>query len=364
MSDHISELLNQTTDLNTTTMKNAPLPFGFVAHDFAEKLPRMEGKSRKITLDSIADKGVMKAIVMHKGKVADGLNRIILAHEAGKTKDEIPQREFGSLPSDGTDLLDFIYRENVAHRHIAEGHLSLIAATMAKEIAARMKEEKAANPPKVSEEAQNNKGTGDGSTIPLPKERASHVARKEAAEKVGVSEDSVKKAQLVAKYPELEEAVAKKKMTLNAAYEEAVRIRNEAKETENMHKRKAERAECLAKIEKALGAESSLLAAIKRGSVLQGPDNHKNLQMFAELPKADMIKLTPLIIQKISVKDAIRIASETPGFDTTILAAINFAIVQGAGVKKAEVEFKVGKGDMAWTVTLTPSKEALAKLKA
>jgi len=344
--------------MKTTDTK---LPFSYTAHEFAEKLPLMEGKSRAITLASIKEDGVSKPVVLCKGKVLDGRNRLILAAEAGLKKEDIKFREFGSEPGDGDDALKFVFRENVSRRNLTEGHLGLVAAAIVKDIAARIK----ASPPKVSEEAQGNKGTGDGTTIPAtPQKRVSHAAREEAAVVTGVSVDNVKKSQLVAQYPELAEKVEEKALSLNAAYEEAKRLRDDEKSTKDMQKRKTERADCLVAIAKDLGEDSSLLAAIKRGSILQGPDNHKNLLMFTELPKAEKLKLAPLLIQKLSVKDALRISSTAPDFDSNVLACINYAIVNGAGTKKPDYEFKVGKGDMSWTITLTPSKEAIAKLKA
>lgn len=339
-------------------MKTTKLPFGLIAHEFADKLPLMEGNARNITLDSIKKDGVMKPIVLYKGKVADGRNRLILADEAGIQKESIPTREFGSDPTDGDDLLTFVLRENLARRNLTEGHLGLLAASISKEIAASMKE-------KVSEEAKPDRGNGNGKTIPeTPQKRISHAAREEAAKVTGTSVDNVKKSQLIAQYPELAAKVESKAISLNAAYEEARRLRDAEKASKDASKRKAERAECLTAIAKDLGEDSSLLAAVKRGQLLSGPDKHKDLLMFTELPKTEKIKLAPLIIQKMSVKDALRVSSTEPNFESTILDAINFAIVNGVGSKKPNFEIKIGKGDSCWNISISPGKETAAKIKA
>lgn len=333
------------------------LPFGLVAHEFADKLPLMEGNARKVTLESIQRDGIKKPVVLYKGKVADGRNRLILGNEAGIDKESIPFREFGSDPSDGDDLLAFVLRENLARRNLTEGHLGLLAASISKEIVAKLK----AN---VSEEAKPDKGKGNGTTIPeTPQKRASHVAREEAAKVTGTSVDNVKKSQLIAQYPELAAKVESKEISLNAAYEEARRIRDADKAGKDSSKRKAERAEALVAIAKDLGEDSGILTAIKRGSILAGPEKHKELLIFTELPKAEKIKLAPLIIQKMPIKDAIRISSSEPSADSTITDAINFAIVNGVGAKKASYEFKIGKGESSWSITITPGKETVSKLK-
>lgn len=321
------------------------LPFGLKAHEYAEFLPITEGRARDLIFEDIKANGIKKPVVLIRGKVLDGRNRLLMAHEIGLKKEDIPFREFN--PTLDGDPLEFVKRENVLHRHLSEGQLSLIAANIAKEIAKQIKENKA----NVSEEAkvptgntgakdaEGNSGTGNGESsgdsAEDKKSVPSHEARKKAAKKMGVSEDSVKKASLIGKYPELKTKLEAGQISLDAAYQEACRLRDAQKEKDNAKKIKAERAEIIAAIAKQLGEDSQIVSAIKKGSILK---DHKELKAFNELDKNLKNKIAVLIIQKISVRNAVKIASDTPAGGHTVDELVNWFLVQIAANKPAELK--------------------------
>jgi hypothetical protein len=321
------------------------LPFGLKAHEYADLLPLASGKSREVLLASLAtgfDKN--HPIVLINGLVLDGRNRLILGAESGLKKEDFSFREFNPS-TDGESALEFVSRENLSRRHLSEGHLSLIAVNIAKLITEKLK----AKAKVTSEESTPPTGAEVTKPVKAAAKVPSHVAREEAAKEVGVSTDAVKKAQLIAKYPDISKQVEEQKISLDAAYQEAVRRRDDEKAKKDSTKIKEERKTILATITKELGADHQLVKAAARGSILK---EHRELKVFGELPKAQKLDIAPLIIQNISIKDAIKITSKAPDLTSTVDDLINWCIVQLAKGSKKTAELRLPAG----LITFTPGK--------
>lgn len=325
------------------------LPFGLKAHQFADLLPLASGKSKEQLLASLKggfDKN--HPIVLINGLVLDGRNRLILGAESGLKKEDFTFREFNPK-TDGEDALAFVRRENLDRRHLGEGHLSLIAANIAKLITEKLKKDA-----KVTSE-ESTPPTGATVTKPTPKaadgpkEVPSHTARKQAAAETGVSTDSVKKAQLISKYPDIAKQLEAQKISLDAAYQEACRRRDDEKAKKDAGKIKEERKTILATITKELGADSQLVKAAVRGSILK---EHRELKAFNELPKAQKLGIAPLIIQNIPIKDALKVTSKAPDLTSTLDDLVNWSLVQLAKSSKKTAELLLPAG----IITFTPKK--------
>lgn len=329
----------------TTTEDKVVLPFGLKAHEYADLLPLASGKSRDQLLASLSN-GFDKnhPIVLTNGLVLDGRNRLILGAESGLKKEDFTFREFNPT-TDGEDALAFVRRENLDRRHLGEGHLSLIAANIAKLIAEKLKKQA-----KVTSE-ESTPPTGAEVTKPVKSAAKvpSHVAREQAAKETGVSTDSVKKAQLIAKYPDIAKQLEGQKISLDAAYQEAVRRRDDEKAKKDAGKLKEERKTIIATITKELGADHQLVKAATRGSILK---EHRELKVFGELPKAQKLGIAPLVIQNIPIKDALKITSKAPDLTSTVDDLINWFIVQLAKGTKKTAELRLPAG----LITFTPGK--------
>jgi hypothetical protein len=328
-----------------TTEDKVVLPFGLKAHEYADLLPLASGKSREVLLASLAtgfDKN--HPIVLTNGLVLDGRNRLILGAESGLKKEDFAFREFNPT-TDGESALEFVSRENLSRRHLSEGHLSLIAVNIAKLITEKLK----AKAKVTSEESTPPTGAEVVKPVKAAAKVPSHVAREEAAKEVGVSTDAVKKAQLIAKYPDISKQLEEQKISLDAAYQEAVRRRDDEKAKKDSAKIKEERKTILATITKELGADHQLVKSAVRGSILK---EHRELKVFGELPKAQKLGIAPLIIQNIPIKDALKITSKSPDLTSTVDDLINWFIVQLAKGTKKSAELRLPAG----LITFTPGK--------
>ncbi len=320
------------------------LPFDLKAHEYADLLPLASGKSRDQLLASLSTGfDHNHPIVLIDGLVLDGRNRLILGAESGLKKENFTFREFNPK-TDGEDALAFVRRENLDRRHLGEGHLSLIAANIAKIIAEKLKEKVKA----TSEESKPP--TGAEVAKPVAKAKVpSHIAREQAAKETGVSTDSVKKAQLIAKHPDISKQLEDQKISLDAAYQEAVRRRDAEKEKANATKIKEERKKLLATIANDLGTDHQLVKAATRGSILR---EHRELKVFGELPKAQKLSIAPLVIQNIQIKDALKVTSKAPDLKSSLDDFVNWSLVQLAKGSKKTVELALPSG----IITFAPPK--------
>jgi hypothetical protein len=333
--------------MSKDTTNEIKLPFGLKAHPLANELPLATGKSKDILFESIKTHGFDKSrpVVLLNGQVLAGRNRLLGAEAAGLKKEDIAFREFNESTEGNPDV--FVVKEDIARRNIGDGQLSLIGSRLASIIAERLKKEAA----KVSD-SEAPKGTGDPIGNPAPQgkspagsERPSHVARKQAAKQLNISEDSIKKAALVAKFKDLKEKLEKDEIKLDAAYQEAVRRRDEETNKKNETKIKEARKVAIATIAKSFGEDHQLVAAIKRGSVLS---EAKELNTFVELPKATQVKISGLIVQKIPIKKAIQLLDAKITLDSTIQDFINHCILKTAGLKSGDYFIEIGGGTISW----------------
>lgn len=339
------------TQNTTKEEKKEALPFGLKAHEYADILPLAIGRSREEILESLKlGFDANHPVVLLNGLVLDGRNRLILGAEAGLKKEDIKFREFNPS-TDGPCPLKFVQRENISRRQLSDGHLSLVAAKLTAILTAKLKEDQK----KVSDQSAPPAGGKPGDPVIVPAKKAatakpekvpSHVAREQAAAQTGVSTDAVKKAQLISKYPEITKQLEAQKISIDAAYQEACRLRDADKAKKDANKIKDERKLALAGIAKDLGADHQLVKAATRGSILK---DHKDLKAFNELPKAQKLNIAPLVIQNLSIKEALKVTSKVPDLKSTIDDLVNWGIVQLAKSGKKVAELNLPSGTITFS---------------
>jgi hypothetical protein len=338
----------------SNTNDNAALPFGLKAHEYADLLPLAIGRSREEILESLKlGFDANHPIVLLNGLVLDGRNRLILGAEAGLKKEDIKFREFNPS-TDGTCPLKFVQRENISRRQLSDGHLSLVAAKLTAILTAKIKDEQKkvsdqSAPPAGGKPKDPEASTPKKAAAPKAEKVPSHVAREQAAAQTGVSTDAVKKAQLISKYPDITKQLEAQAISIDAAYQEACRRRDADKAKKDANKIKEERKTALAGIAKDLGADHQLVKAATRGSILK---EHKDLKAYNELPKAQKLTIAPLVIQNISIKDALKVTGKSPDLKSTLDDLVNWGLVQLAKSNKKTAELLLPAG----TITFTPKK--------
>jgi ParB-like chromosome segregation protein Spo0J len=139
------------------------------AHEYAEIFPLHEGQTLFELSEDIKKNGQREPIVLLDGKVLDGRRREKACENAGVTP---KYRKFGSIPSDGSDPLDFVWSKNFHRRHLTANERAFAAALYSTAEAGRPKSAQLAP---ISEP----------------------VTREEAADKFGVSVDAVKRARAI-----------------------------------------------------------------------------------------------------------------------------------------------------------------------
>jgi hypothetical protein len=148
------------------------------AHPFAEIFPLHDGQPIGDLAERIQANGQRDAIVLHEGRVLDGRRRELACLRAGVQ----PQyREFGSIPTDGDDPLEFVIDRNLYRRHLGEGERAMAAAKYAKA--------KAGNP-KIAKNGENAQLPQVAAIGPPP-------TRAQAAQRFETSEAKVERAKKV-----------------------------------------------------------------------------------------------------------------------------------------------------------------------
>lgn len=100
------------------------LPF----HPFADLFPMMVANEATDLRASLKVSGLRDSIVLLDGMVLDGRNR-----EVNCEIEDVERRYrlFGSIPSDGSDALQFVLDKNLARRHLTESQRGMVAANLA-----------------------------------------------------------------------------------------------------------------------------------------------------------------------------------------------------------------------------------------
>ena len=153
-------------------------------HPIAAVFPLLDEDELQKLADDIAERGLMDTIIMHEEQILDGRNRYRACLRAGVAP------RYGCY--DGADPVGFVLARNLRRRHMDTSQRAMVAAKLA-----NMKE---GRPPEET------------SGIPL-------VSQADAANKLNVSPDSVKRAAIVKTLgsSELQAAVEKGDVSVNAA---------------------------------------------------------------------------------------------------------------------------------------------------
>jgi ParB-like chromosome segregation protein Spo0J len=157
-------------------------------HPYAELFPMMGGEAMRELVASIRDDGLEQPIVTFEGKILDGRNRDLACANA--------QVEPRYVKYKGDDPLGYILRVNLIRRHLTTSQRAMVAANLA------------------NLELGDNQHTKEDSLIKPP-------SIKDAAEKLNVSPDSVKRAKKITDHGDkvLIEKVEKGDITINKAVE-------------------------------------------------------------------------------------------------------------------------------------------------
>ncbi|WP_408951459.1 ParB/RepB/Spo0J family partition protein [Lysobacter sp. Hz 25] len=137
------------------------LPF----HPLCLALPDMSSEAFKALVEDVRRNGQLRDIVLHEGMILDGRHRYRACLECGT---EPRMVEFS-----GGDPIAFVISENVARRHLSESQRAMVAAHLA--------------------------SLEKGQTLRSANLPISPVTQPQAAEMLGVSERTVRKAQDVRK---------------------------------------------------------------------------------------------------------------------------------------------------------------------
>jgi hypothetical protein len=155
-------------------------------HPAAAMFPMMPEDELKATAADIAANGLQEKIVMCKGEVLDGRNRLRACEIAGVS----PKfREFGDLPSDdGLTPEVFVVSHNLRRRHLSPSQHSTIAALLEERFKAAAKERQRSS--------GGDRKSAEAKSVPanLPEPILRREAREEAAALFGVSPRSVQDA--------------------------------------------------------------------------------------------------------------------------------------------------------------------------
>lgn len=97
-------------------------------HPLAERFPSIKGPAFSDLVSDIKEHGQREPIVLLDGMVLDGLNRYRACESLGI---QPRAREFGSMPSDGSDPRAFVISENVKRRHLNANQRAVLASDLA-----------------------------------------------------------------------------------------------------------------------------------------------------------------------------------------------------------------------------------------
>lgn len=170
-------------------------------HPLALCLPRHSDLEIADLVHAIRESGLRRPIVLHEGKVLDGLGRL-------RALARVPEVEARFEVFDGGDPIRFVLDENIARRHLTREQRALAAAQLAEHIAP----------------SRTGDGDGEVSVPPIGGKRTpspSERALDEAAQRMGTSRRSAERAKKVTRdgVPELSLAVAQSELSIGKAAE-------------------------------------------------------------------------------------------------------------------------------------------------
>ena len=167
-------------------------------HDYANLFPMLDAAGQDALRADIQQHGVHEPVIVFDGRILDGRNRYMAAHDLGL---DFPVADF-----DGTDAeaLAYVLSTNLHRRHLTESQRAAVAAKLANMTKA--------DAGRMGAEAQGK------ATANLP-EPSHPVSNSQAADMLNVSERSVRTAKTVIEQgaPELVAAVESGAVSVSAA---------------------------------------------------------------------------------------------------------------------------------------------------
>ena len=133
-------------------------------HELANLFPLMDESQYSDLVADIKENGLVESIVLHEGKILDGRNRYNACNDAGV--------EPNFVEYEGEDALSYVISLNLNRRHLNESQRAMIGARLA------------------------NMKVGKKS---LYRENSTDITNNDAAQKLNVSDYSIKKAKKVQK---------------------------------------------------------------------------------------------------------------------------------------------------------------------
>jgi hypothetical protein len=326
------------------------------SHALADELPMLEGERKSEFQQLIKqnrEKGIAidPIVIIRKGAdigygrthdgddvILLGRNRVVAELENGTEWDKIAKRDY-SLKKDGTPE-NAVFTDDIGgRRHLTDAARAILAAKFVGKIneleeASKPKDE----PAKVDHGKDHSGGVATGEKA--SGERPSHKNRKEAAKKAGVSEDAVKKAQAISKFPELEKQVKANKLSLDAAAKQASELRNAEQAQAKAKKIAQQRKDALMLLKTNFGTDNPFVKRVVSGKIFGNPQEdargHKEFLLFNELTLSQQRHLMPLLFDGHSLKkaQAIQLLKITPASVKTMTASEleDHAVSNGLGV--------------------------------
>jgi ParB-like chromosome segregation protein Spo0J len=107
---------------------------GYEVHPLAEYFPILEGEEFEKLVKDIEENGQNESIVLYKGQILDGVNRMRACEQLGR-KPETKEYE-------GADPLKYVISSNIRRRHLTVSQRSMLATEMLPEFEKKAEETK------------------------------------------------------------------------------------------------------------------------------------------------------------------------------------------------------------------------------
>jgi len=268
----------------------------FQPHPLSLVMPDMTPAEFQSLTDSIRQDGQLEEIILHEGKILDGRHRYQACINLGLNP---VMREYDTM-IDGNSPANFVLSKNLWRRHLSISQRAVVAAEIKPFFEAEAAARQAA--------AQIQPGSN---VIPMvePAAEAGRSAEK-AAELLGVSESSVKRAAAIVEAdPALAADVKAGKVTVTKAAKKVASKKAASGLLEGEFAKK----EALEKITKDHGEEFG--KALMRGDVLK---KAKDFDDFMTLDVDDQNKVKELVLARWTVRKALDFLSGIPTEETKI----------------------------------------------
>lgn len=191
-----------------------------VDEEFETFLPALQPEERANLKEEIERDGFTDPIIvwMNHGQIVDGYNRYRIWQELGSDPDKCPdivERKF----DDRAAVMEWMFRHQLSRRNLTPAQRAEVALKLKPAIAERATAAKA--------DAGKSAGVGGKKVLTNSSKPISRVnTRKEVAKIAGVSEDTVRKTEVVLKEgtPEIKAAMSSGEMSANQAFQQTRKI--------------------------------------------------------------------------------------------------------------------------------------------